>query len=558
MSNATINSSKLRDGKHQVVVKAKDKAGNKANFTQTIFIDNTPPIISKTNIDDYENLSGTIDIEASFKDTSDIDLARFKLNNSSSNNTNWRTFNETVDTKKLSDGDYSLLIEVNDTLGNYKRTAIENITIDNTNPEINLTTYNISTKSKGWINNSKKVQVRCEDSLTGAKNISIGQKSSKSIPGNLTVTSNGNKSREFHCNDFSGNSISSSLRLAIDSKPPMVSDVIPSNRTKDLDRNFAVEISISREETGSGISPSNSSISVNKGEKEITWSNSSVVIKILETDYGDNVKIESQLRDRLGHKNNIELSYGIRQPPSDETFSGNSGSSTSSDSSGNHQDDNQNTNYSTGRTRQENISEKDNSSFNKTVGRLENNRSDNSKFRNNSGSVDFDQNLLDIGSESNKVSVSVEKPQEDISSPPETSKISRFNMEVNSTNHPKLNITFGINKSRIYRNETEGVYLFKRAKGNWKSLETMYLGLSDSQYTFASKVRDFSPFMIGVNKSQVGEVERDQDSRTKNNANEKLDETKSRLSYQSYNIYFWIAVSLVTVLVAILTRYREN
>ena len=166
--------------------------------------------------------------------------------------------------------------------------------------------------------------------------------------------------------------------------------------------------------------------------------------------------------------------------------------------------------------------------------------------------------MLDIGSESNKVSVSVEKAQEDISPPPETSKISRFNMDVNSTNHPSLNITFGINKSRIYRNETEGVHLFKRAKENWKSLETMYLGLNDSQYTFASKVRDFSPFMIGINKSQVEEVERDQDSRTKNNTSEKLGKTKSKFSYQSYNIYFWIAVSSVILLVAILTRYRER
>jgi hypothetical protein len=64
--------------------------------------------------------------------------------------------------------------------------------------------------------------------------------------------------------------------------------------------------------------------------------------------------------------------------------------------------------------------------------------------------------------------------------------------------------------------------------------------------------------MIGINKSQVEEVERDQDSRTKNNTSEKLGKTKSKFSYQSYNIYFWIAVSSVILLVAILTRYRER
>jgi hypothetical protein len=126
-------------------------------------------------------------------------------------------------------------------------------------------------------------------------------------------------------------------------------------------------------------------------------------------------------------------------------------------------------------------------------------------------------------------------------------------MEVNSTNHSSLNITFGINKSRIYRNETEGVSLFRRSETNWESLETRYLGLDNSQYIFASKVRDFSPFMIGINKSKI---EEDEFLKGRKNTTYNITASQGRVSNRSLDLDSWILLPLIVILIAVMVKHK--
>ncbi|EGQ42906.1 MAG: hypothetical protein J07AB43_08950, partial [Candidatus Nanosalina sp. J07AB43] len=285
-------------------------------------VDNTPPILQNSNINNNSNISGNREVRAEFTDISSINIRRFRFRNSSGNQTPWRQLNSSLDTKTLEDGRYNISIQANDTLGNLKETRILNVTVDNTNPQLSLEVYSTNAEYEGWVNNSQNVEITCTDSPTGPANISTSDKSNTTIPGNLTVTESGNFTRNILCTDYAGNTASQDTRLAIDSKGPKVSNAVPSNGTQDISRNPTISLELESEQDGSGIDPSESAISIDKGSASVDWSESSAQVDVSNLEYSENVEITGTVVDNLGHRESILLNYKVKDEPQQETSSG--------------------------------------------------------------------------------------------------------------------------------------------------------------------------------------------------------------------------------------------
>ena len=145
--NASINSSILEDGSHNITVYANDTVGNwnRDEFIN-ITIDNTPPNVAAFNgiVVEGANLSSGIQIiNATINDTTlDVNTVYFKIINSSSynfanitaSNSAGDFWNASFDVSAYSEGTYDIIVYANDTLGNLNSSEIISIKIDRTAP----------------------------------------------------------------------------------------------------------------------------------------------------------------------------------------------------------------------------------------------------------------------------------------------------------------------------------------------------------------------------------------------------------------------------------------
>jgi len=143
-SCANITSVTWSEGQHNVTIWANDSAGNTNQSSVTFTIDTRTEIdFVSPSMNSGEYSQTTIWANISVTETTGIDTINISLYNSTHNiinSTNSSTSSLFTNFTGLSEGNYYLNATVNDTLGNSNLTETRNITLDITNPVINLIT----------------------------------------------------------------------------------------------------------------------------------------------------------------------------------------------------------------------------------------------------------------------------------------------------------------------------------------------------------------------------------------------------------------------------------
>jgi len=499
--NSTVNSTKFSDGSYNLTANATDRAGNTVKARNELFIDNTAPAINQSSIIKDDNISGLKDVNISFEDSSGVNVSQFRWSNSSGNQTTWQDLNFTnFNTSNLSEGEYNLSVKANDTLGNLGETNLTGITVDNTDPNITLTEYNLTSTYKGWINNSKTVQTDCTDSFTGPEKVSVNGKTNRSMPGNLTVKESGNKTYSYTCHDYAGNEDTENKTFAIDSQEPNVTNVNPSNNSK-TGRSFSLKIEFNDESNESGLNLSASNLNVNKGKKSFSWTNSSVKIDVSDLSYSNTVKTTGTLEDNLGHRENVYITHQVKNKPED-----NSGDDSDDGGSGGGGGGGFSAPAPSNEENKTEEKQENNDSVQKITD-TEDNKSYKVKPGKNKISIEDEKSKVESIETSSGSSVTVSVSNKDFGEyePPEqTEKIDEFDISVNDSKDVEMNITFRVNKTRINEDNLNNTRLYRRNNSDWQELETKYVNSTETKYRFRSNIPGFSPFMVAVkNESKL-------------------------------------------------------
>lgn len=333
--NTTVDSTRYTGGTYYLEVEAQDVAGNTEKSNTSVKFDNSAPELQSSSIKPQENISGSFDVNASFRDISDLVKAEFRFSNQSGTVTDWEKLNYTgFDSSNLSNGDYNLSIRANDTLGNPGSYRVENLTLDSKSPSLSLTEHNESAEYNGWINNSKKIEAGCSDTGTGVKMIESDYSSSSTSPINFTLTETGNLDFNFTCTDYADNKDLKTLSFKIDGQKPSLKSLSPENNSK-TGIDYELTGSFNDEAKESGFNKTASSLNITEGSAEVEWTENSFNASITGLDYSQSYNLEGKLVDNLGHTYSFTASHETENDPdSDENEDSDSSTSSSGGSSG--------------------------------------------------------------------------------------------------------------------------------------------------------------------------------------------------------------------------------
>jgi len=220
------------EGTTYIRFRANDSAGNIETVkNKTIKIDKTAPSLVPVSPTQDENVSGTINVQATWSDSlSGAAVARFKWINSTDSGT-WTALNGTLDTTTLSDGSYNITFWVNDSAGNINQTNVS-INVDNTAPTFSF----VSPSNNSWHNSSFVINISASETLSSAKyrwenSTTNGSWTSMTNLGgnywnatlNISQLADGNYTLHVNITDNYGNSNDSTLLFWVDSTAPTIS-----------------------------------------------------------------------------------------------------------------------------------------------------------------------------------------------------------------------------------------------------------------------------------------------------------------------------------------------
>ena len=143
------NTITMSDGEHVLTLMVLDKAGNINNTLTTIInIDNTSPVAEITEPDDAQFIRGLYTVSFMYYDEN-LENATLKINSEVHDVANTTKF--MLDTTELPDGNYAIVLTVVDKAKNIIEQMVT-ITVDNTNPEVDITCYELNgTKVTGIV-----------------------------------------------------------------------------------------------------------------------------------------------------------------------------------------------------------------------------------------------------------------------------------------------------------------------------------------------------------------------------------------------------------------------
>jgi hypothetical protein len=127
----TLNTTELLDGPHVIKLLASDLAGNDAETSIRIIIDNTPPTATLLTPANGSFVSGTTNVTFSFRDDN-LKSATLLLDGKIISDVTNKTFH-LWNTTQATDGEHILMLIVIDKAGN-SRTFEKTVTVDNTPP----------------------------------------------------------------------------------------------------------------------------------------------------------------------------------------------------------------------------------------------------------------------------------------------------------------------------------------------------------------------------------------------------------------------------------------
>lgn len=492
--NRTINSTQLADGNYSISVKASDKAGNTAEIAREIFIDNRPPVLRSSTVKQGGNISGDIDIGAEFEDVSEIKNSSFRLYNSSGNITSWEGLEySNFNTSGLEDGVYAFEFRAEDASGFSKSYNVTEVLVDNAEPEIQINSEG-SEKYNGWIKDGETVDISCTDEASGVENISAssgsGTETINSSSGSFEADDSGNNSYSFRCMDYAGNSVIEERFYSIDSQKPEIEGLNPEQGSL-TNLNFSLTVDFMDESSRSGIDTDESTISVQNSEGEVSsirWTNDSVTAEITGLTPSTNFTVEGEVRDNVGHSQEIEASYSTLSTPQAvaQSIPATAGNSSQNES-----------------TPEEKFSETEKGL------RIENLRieeAENREINVSSYSEDTLSELKILGARKGLTDLTVES----LETPDNISEglvVNRFlSIEVeNDSLVDSGSVRFNVEKAWMEREniDPESLQLY-RVDGSWEGLETVMIGNYSDEYLFEVNLGGFSEFAVAGERLCTG------------------------------------------------------
>jgi hypothetical protein len=129
----TWDTTSVSDGSHTITCRAYDAAGNYADDSVTVTVDNgdtTPPTVTITAPSNGATVSGTVDITASASDNVGVDYVQCRIDSGSWVDDTSSPYSWTWDTTGESDGSHTITCRAWDAAGNYADDQIT-VTVDN-------------------------------------------------------------------------------------------------------------------------------------------------------------------------------------------------------------------------------------------------------------------------------------------------------------------------------------------------------------------------------------------------------------------------------------------
>ncbi|MFB6242211.1 MAG: Ig-like domain-containing protein [Candidatus Nanosalina sp.] len=260
--NETLDASNYPSDNYTIKYLAGDFAANTISKTINFIIDRIKPSVSALVPVKDANISGNATVGAVLTDNlTGLDSSNFTVSNSTYNITG--VLNRTVNTRKLSDGEYNISYSFEDGAGNI-RSLERTVTVDNTVPKV----WNLSLNDTSPSNHSVfRVSGNASDSTTGVKSCNLSASSSrynlsfelgagKDYRGFSEKISlkgkEGNFSLAVSCKDFAGNeglnssfeysNGSSGSNLLMDDEAPHLENVYPADAVNSTDPSIELEI----------------------------------------------------------------------------------------------------------------------------------------------------------------------------------------------------------------------------------------------------------------------------------------------------------------------------
>jgi hypothetical protein len=221
--NDTIDASDLKSGKYNLTYILEDYAGNRFTKQVEISMDRENPSLEVLNPEDDSYVDQDFSVEASYSDNlSGVSEANYTVSNGTEQLSG--SFNDTLDTSNLAEGQYNVTFNVTDNIGNFNSSEV-NLTLDKTNPELNFTE-----PESGLISGNFSVNATFSDTLSGVEysNYTL-ENSSVQASGSLNDTLNssefadGGYSLSADVSDRAGNPNTSSVSVEFDNSAPEIS-----------------------------------------------------------------------------------------------------------------------------------------------------------------------------------------------------------------------------------------------------------------------------------------------------------------------------------------------
>lgn len=216
--NSTVNSNTLKDGDYRLVYEASDSAGNQANLSLNLTVDNTKPEILNRSVKPDEFFNSGFFVNATPVDT-ELNSSGFRISNTTDSFS--RPLNSSFDVSKVSDGVYNLTYFASDRAGN-RRTETVNITLDTQQPSLNLL------RPEARFHRSD-IPIRASATDTNLRNatFTVSNESiqdSGAINSSLAVSdvADGSYNVTVKARDLAGNFNTSRKELVVDTEPPQL------------------------------------------------------------------------------------------------------------------------------------------------------------------------------------------------------------------------------------------------------------------------------------------------------------------------------------------------
>lgn len=309
----------LDDGVYDFVLGVKDEAGNVNRTEFELSISNNPPVINSVEYDgkDLDNGSivtdGDISVDVSSNGVELQDLT-YSWGSQQSGSIEDGGFEVNV-----SDGNYTLEITAEDALGNAESETFQNVLVETTLPELDLSREN----SEGW-RSSHNISVSCSDGGSGVEETAVfaGDDRVKDWretgETSFNISEHGQRAFEFRCKDKAGNVQSETLSLKIDSRDPEVEGFTPEEGSEDVNVSTDFEVRISEDSVLSGLDASSSDLDVSKGTVSNVTSGESVLSGDLsDMPFTSTITVNGTLADKSGNVNRFEMSFNTKQEPAE-------------------------------------------------------------------------------------------------------------------------------------------------------------------------------------------------------------------------------------------------